>query len=226
MEILIVEDDERLAYFLERAFTAEGWNVRKCGDYSALLDFIECATDPCDVAILDRMLYGDDSLILLPKFKNSFPQAKVLFLSALDSSGEKTLAINKGADDYMSKPYSLSELCARVRALARRSSGGVGALTQKRLGNLNFDFLSHQVSVGSHKIDLTNKEFKILCCLAERPEAVLNKMQLLSKVWDINSMVESNVVEATLSNLRRKLEAAGAKVKVMSRRNIGYWLEA
>ena len=180
---------------------------------------------PLDLAIFDRMLSGDDSLNYLKAFKKSFPQCKVLILSAINNSEQKALALDSGADDYLSKPYSLVELSARLRALSRRN-GEASNVAVRQVANLTIDVLSHEIHIDARRLDLSNKEYKVLACLIQKPGQVFSRFQLLDRVWDIQSDLESNVVEATILHLRKKLDAAGARLKLCSKRNVGYWIEA
>lgn len=229
MEILIAEDDPRLGRYLEEAFRSKGWKVSTVTTYGALKERIEnsaATAEPAEVAILDRMLFGDDTIELLPLLRTRSPQMKILFLSVVDSADQKANALDKGADDYMSKPFSLEELTARIHALSRRSSSSpTQRSTECRLGNLTLDLLGHNCFVDKKRVDLSNKEFRLLACLMERPGTVFNKYQLLEKVWDIHADIESNVVETTVRNVRRKLEDASSSASIQSRRNVGYWVE-
>lgn len=222
--VLVVEDEIRVQRFLTEALKAEGYEVSACATADELQDWIQAASPNLELAIFDRMLSGDDSLNYLKKFKKSFPQCRVLVLSAINNSEQKALALDAGADDYISKPYSLVELSARLRALSRR--GGESVTTSVRqLANLTVDLVSHEIHVESRRLDLSNKEYKVLGCLIQRPGQVYSKFQLLDRVWDVQSDLESNVVEATILHLRKKLDAAGAKLKLCSKRNVGYWVE-
>ena len=224
MNLLIVEDDKRVRQFLEDALRAEGWTVQVCGQYSELKDRVDDAMEGVDVAILDRMLGSEDSLRLLKPLRQANPGLKILVLSAIGGSDEKALALDAGADDYMTKPYSLVELTARIRALGRREGDGRGG-TRYVLADLKLDLVAHTAEAGGRRLDLSNKEFKLLSCLMRRPGQVYSKFQLLDRVWDTQLDLETNVVEVTVRNLRRKLEEAEAKARISSRRNVGYWIE-
>lgn len=223
--VLVLEDDVRVQRFLLEALKSEGYQVSHCSNISQLNDVIASRVENYDLAIFDRMLGAHDSLSRLGDFKRAFPQCKVLMLSAIHHSEQKALALDQGADDYMSKPYSLVELSARLRVLARHATQVTPAPTVKQLGNLTLDLVSHEVHVETKRLDLANKEYKVLSCLAQRPGQVLSKYQLLDRVWDIQRDLESNVVENAILNLRKKLDAAGASLKLCSKRNVGYWVE-
>lgn len=225
MKVLVVEDDERLARFLRKALEAETWSVEVFSKYEQLRDLIENPTLQMDVAIFDRMLGPNDSLTTLKEFRKIFPKTRILFLSALDHSEERSKALEEGADDYMGKPYSLRELVARIRALHRRSTDVVSGIQFRELGNLKLDLLAHIVTIGVRRVSFSAKEFKILSVLMERPGAILSRYQILDRVWDIGKDLESNVVEATMHNLRKTLEENGSQVAIRSKRGTGYWIE-
>jgi two-component system copper resistance phosphate regulon response regulator CusR len=148
-------------------------------------------------------------------------------LSAISDSEERAKVLDLGADDYQGKPYSLVELLSRVRALLRRShDGGGGEKTVLHIGNLDVHLLEHSAKVGATALDLTPKEFRLLSILVREPGKVWSKFKLLDQVWQVNLELESNVVESTVRNIRRKLEQAGCSAVIESKRNLGYWIEA
>lgn len=228
MKILLAEDEARVARFLEEALKAESHEVHLCTSVAAVRELVDSKSFSYDVAILDRLLQDGDSLEVLPALKKRLPEAPVLILSAVNSADEKAKALDLGADDYLAKPFSLVELSARLRALGRRkpSVGEPSGSTLHPLGNLTMDLLSHFVTVAGRRVDFTPKEFQLLRILLKRPGQVYSKPQLLDSVWDVQAELESNVVEATVRNVRRKLEESGATVRIESRRNLGYWIEA
>lgn len=228
--VLVAEDEKRVAAFLTESLSAEGYSVTHCASFASLKDQIEFGIEPVDLAIFDRMLGHEDSLDLIPIFKKKFPRAALLVLSAINSPEEKARSLDLGADDYLAKPYSLKELSARLRALKRRSSEVSEKSSQGphllNLKNATLNLLNHDMHINGKRVELTAKEFKLFQCLASHPGRVLNKFQILDQVWNTQLDLESNVVEATVRNLRRKLELAGAEFEISSRRNVGYWIEA
>lgn len=227
MQILLAEDDERVAKFLREALKADGHEVFFCRNLKELTDAVQSSPLDFEIAILDRMFRGgDDSLSVLDKIREARPSLKILILSAINSAEEKAKALDKGADDYLAKPYSLVELTARLRVLSRRQSEKhTGEATRMQLGNANLDLAEHHVHVGGKRLEFSSKEFQLFSCLMRSPGRVFNKFQLLDRIWNVQSDIESNVVEATVRNVRRKLEDAGATVELKSRRNLGYWIE-
>lgn len=227
VKILVVEDESRVRAYLEEALKREGHVVESCSSAEGLREIIEAGTGAYELCVLDRMLQSEDSLDMLAGFHKRFASCRILVLSALNSAPEKALALDRGADDYLAKPFSLEELLARLRALGRRPARGDEAgHSVARLRELVLDPVSRQAHFKSKRIDLSNKEFQVLFTLLAHPGRVYNKFQLLDSVWDTQHDIESNVVEVTIRNIRRKLEEAGCGVGIESKRNVGYWIEA
>jgi DNA-binding response OmpR family regulator len=228
MHLLLVEDDPRLSEYMREALGREGYTVEICATVDEVNAYMATPAESPRVVILDRMLGRADGATLIPKLKSRYPEAGILVLSSLDMPSEKARIIDMGADEYVSKPFSLDELTARLRLVVRRShgSGSVAESTVRVLANLNLDLRTQNVAVGSSKLDLTRKEFQLLTLLMDSPGRVFNRFQILDRVWEIERVSESNVVETTIKNLRRKLEDSGALVTIESKRNQGYWIEA
>jgi DNA-binding response OmpR family regulator len=146
-----------------------------------------------------------------------------LVLSTIGNAIEKAKVIDLGADDYMSKPFSVEELLSRVKSLMRRPREVKSQILSYGEVVMNFD--SQTAEAKGKKLDLSRKEFLMLSTLMKKPTRVFNKFQLLDLVWDTNTDVESNVVEVTIMNLRKKLQDTGCKAQILSRRNVGYWIE-
>jgi DNA-binding response OmpR family regulator len=228
MHLLLVEDDPRLSEYMREALGREGYTVEICATVDEVNAYMATPAESPRVVILDRMLGRADGATLIPKLKSRYPEAGILILSSLDMPSEKARIIDMGADEYVSKPFSLDELTARLRLVVRRSHGSasVAESTVRVLANLNLDLRTQNVAVGSSKLDLTRKEFQLLTLLMDSPGRVFNRFQILDRVWEIERVSESNVVETTIKNLRRKLEDSGALVTIESKRNQGYWIEA
>lgn len=225
MNVLILEDEPKVASFLSQSLRYEGYQTVWVSTFEELIELRE-ETSSFDLAIFDRMLDVKDSLAYLPEFKKKFSRCAVLILSAINTPEERAEALDAGADDYMGKPYSLVELLARLRAIKRREIKEKTSKTIYILGNLQIDCLAHNVFFNNKRIDFSAKEFKLLSILMRRPGQVYSKNQLLDQVWDTQLELESNVVETTIRNIRRKLEEnEGVNVKISSRRGVGYWIE-
>ncbi|MBX3021398.1 MAG: response regulator transcription factor [Bdellovibrionales bacterium] len=224
MQLLLVEDDPRLSQYMREALGREGYTLDVCASIEETQTFMALQGQAPRVIILDRMLGRDDGATLIPALKSRYPDAGILILSSLDMPSEKARVIDAGADEYLSKPFSLDELTARLRLVVRRSGRAENAAV-RALGNLVLDLKTQNATVASARLDLTRKEFQLLSLLMDSPGRVYNRFQILDRVWEIERMTESNVVETTIKNLRRKLEEAGADVRIESKRNMGYWIE-
>lgn len=228
MHVLVIEDDPRLSEYLNEALGREGYTTEVCATINEVESYIASQNESPKLVILDRMLGREDGGTLIPKLNLRYPNAGILVLSSLDMPSEKARLIDSGAEDYLSKPFSLEELTARLRMIARRSDRSylrVDSLI-RALGNLSLDLKSQSASVGAAKLSLTRKEFQLLSLLMDSPGRVYNRFQILDRVWEIERLTESNVVETSIKNLRRKLEDAGSSAHIESRRNVGYWIEA
>lgn len=227
MHLLLVEDDPRLSQYMREALGREGYTLEICASIDEAQAYMSAQTlEAPRVVILDRMLGRHDGATLIPKIKSRYPEACILVLSSLDMPSEKARIIDAGADEYLSKPFSLDELTARLRLVIRRSSPDTKVDSAVRvLGNLVLDLKTQNATVASAKLDLTRKEFQLLSLLMDSPGRVYNRFQILDRVWEIERMTESNVVETAIKNLRRKLEDAAANVRIESKRNMGYWIE-
>lgn len=226
MTIIVVEDEERVLGFLTEALRKEGHTVHPCATYSEATETISGIATAAELVIMDRLLDRVDAIALIPLVREKCPSAKILVLSTINDPAQKAAALDLGADDYLGKPFQLIELSARIRSLARRSQDGQNAKSVFMVGDLKVNAVEHKVVSGGKAIDLSNKEYLVLLTLVQHPGRVYNKFQLLDRVWDTQLEIESNVVEVTIKNLRRKLESAGSTAEILSRRNIGYWIEA
>ncbi len=228
MQLLLIEDDLRLSEYLTQALGREGYRVEVCASLDEADAYFLSHSEAPAVVILDRMLGRQDGASLIPKIKNHFPLTGVLVLSSLDMPSEKARIIDSGADEYLSKPFSLEELTARLRLVVRRASQSASTSIEtgvRLLGNLSLDLKTQNAAVGSTKLDLTRKEFQVLSLLMDHPGRVFNRFQILDRVWEIERNIESNVVESTIKTLRRKLEKIQCTARIESKRNIGYWVE-
>ncbi len=229
MQLLVIEDDLRLSDYLKEALGREGHFVDACASISEVDTYMSVQDNPSpQVVILDRMLGRDDGATLIKQLKSRYQGVGVLVLSSLDMPSEKAKIIDSGADEYLSKPFSLEELSARLRLVSRRNT--TQSISQENyiqaVGNLGLNLKSQLGFVNSSKMDLTRKEFQTLVLLSEQPGRVFSRFQLLDRVWETERVGESNVVETLIKNLRRKLEEVGSTARIENRRNVGYWIEA
>jgi len=225
MRVLVVEDEPAVARHLTeslRDMFDEVVPVERLEALDTLLN-TEGADFPA-VIILDRLLYGIDSAARISKIRTKWPNSKVLVLSAVGGPVEKGRILDAGADDYVSKPFSMEELSSRIRVLLRRPQNVSNPILA--LGNLVLNPLNQSVEVQKEKLELSRREFQLLSLLLNHPARVFSRIQLLDQIWDVQNYVESNVVEATVKNLRKKLESSKSNVKILSKRFMGYWIEA
>jgi DNA-binding response OmpR family regulator len=228
MNILIVEDDIRISEYLEDSLRSIQYNVIVCRTIEEAEAFMQQNESEADIALLDRMIGQHDGGNLVGPLRKRFPSIGIIILSSLDSPTEKAKWLDLGIEDYVGKPFSFEELSARIRKVFRSKNQTTTAMPQTHylvLKNLKLDLLSQQCRVDQQVLNLTKKELQLLLLMVEKPGRILSKNQILDRVWQIDSSVESNVVEVTVKNLRKKLEEARAQVNIKSRRNMGYWIE-
>jgi DNA-binding response OmpR family regulator len=224
MRILLVEDDEKVASFLKENLNRDNLVTDVITSMDDLQGFIDKRPFDPELIVLDRLIGNSDTRSVLKNIKTSFPQSRILYLSALNTPNEKAALLDEGADDYLGKPFSLIELQARVRALIRRRSE-VAQTFYINVGDLIIDLRARTVTCQGSRVNLKNKEYSLLMNFAQNPGRVFSKFQLLDIIWETNLDVESNVLEVTIMNLRKKLDECNSSVQILSKRNVGYWLE-
>jgi DNA-binding response OmpR family regulator len=221
MRVLLVEDETRLAENVATALREGPGFAVDCAEDG--LTGLDLAGNRCyDVIILDLMLPGLDGLSLLRKVRAMGDTSPVLILTARAEASSIITLLNAGADDYLSKPFDLGELLARVKALIRRGKGVATPLL--RLANLEVNTLEQTVHRSGKHVDLSPTEYRILEYLIHRPRVIVSKQELLEHLYDYNWEHHSNVIEAHISNLRRKLEAATQQPSIETLRGRGYRL--
>lgn len=176
-----------------------------------------------DLLILDRLIGQEDSKKFIPNLKQKWPSSPILILSAISTSVERTDLLDMGVDDYVGKPFSISEVVARVRALLRRITGP--APVHIVIRNTVVDIVNRHVIVDSRPLVLAAKEFLLLKTMAQTLGRIYNKSELLDTVWSSSPDVETNVVEVTITNLRKRLATHGSEISIKNSRNLGYWIE-
>jgi two-component system OmpR family response regulator len=220
MRILVVEDDRKTARFLKQGLEEEGHAVDVAADGSegSHLGHVQ----PYDLIILDVMLPERNGLQLATGFRREGIQTPILMLTGRDSTEDVVRGLDAGADDYLTKPFAFDELIARVRALTRRQSGEAGGVL--RYGDLELDRLRRVVRRRGRTVDLSPREFRLLEHFLLHADEVLTRTNLLEKVWDMSFDPETNVIDAHISNLRRKLEEGGGDRLIQTIRGAGYSL--
>jgi len=222
--VLVVDDEPSLTDLLTMALRYEGWETRSAADGSSAL---RAARDwRPHAVVLDVMLPDMDGLTVLGRLRREVPDVPVLFLTAKDALEDRIAGLTAGGDDYVTKPFSLEEVVARLRGLLRRSGAPAArAESQLVVGDLTLDEESHEVTRAGREIRLTATEFELLRYLMRNPRRVLSKTQILDRVWSYDFGGRANVVELYISYLRRKIDA-GRTPMIHTRRGAGYVLKA
>lgn len=222
MKILIAEDDLETADYLRRGLSAEGHTVDHIVDGREALTY--CLYNECDLAILDRMLPGMDGISVLKALRVSNSDLPVVILTAMGDVDDRVDGLNAGADDYLAKPFHLSELLARISAVCRRKAPEADA-TSLKVHDLELDLLSRKAYRGGHAIALQAKEFAILELLMRNPGRILTKTFLLEAIWDMNFDPGTTVVESHISKLRAKIDKPFEEHLLHTIRNFGYSID-
>lgn len=216
-KILLIEDEEKLARFVEMELSFEGYTVQKSGDGRdglALLD-----SDSFDLILLDIMLPGLNGMEVLRRIRRT-SAIPVIMLTARDSVMDKVTGLDSGADDYITKPFAIEELLARIRtALRKKPAGGDNRL---RLGRLSIDLAARQVTVDDKVVDLTKREFDLLHYLMENQGIVVTRDALLQNVWGYEYDGENSVVGVYIRFLRTKIDEAFDVKYIHTVRGVGY----
>ena len=224
MRVLVVEDEIKLAEYLRKGLSGEGYVVDVANNG---VDGLHMALEgPYDAIVLDRMLPGIDGLALLAGLRSK-KQTPVLMLTAMGRVEDRVSGLQKGADDYLVKPFAFSELVARVQALTRRGvliPPGAEA-SRLHLGNLEVDLARRKAVRAGQQLNLTAKEFTLLTLLLRRKGNVLSRTEIAAQVWDMNFDSDTNVVEVAIRRLRSKLDDPFDHPLLHTVRGMGYVLE-
>lgn len=219
MRILIIEDDREAASYLVKAFKEAGHVADHAADGE---DGLAMASDgPYDVLIVDRMLPKKDGLAVIAELRAAGRDTPALILSALGQVDDRVKGLRAGGDDYLPKPYSFSELLARIEVLSRRRTTGAPE-TVYRVGDLELDRLSHRVSRGGGEIILQPREFRLLEYLMKNAGQVVTRTMLLEHVWDYHFDPQTNVIDVHVSRLRAKIDKGFDKPLIHTIRGAGY----
>jgi two-component system copper resistance phosphate regulon response regulator CusR len=219
VEILLLEDDSETARTLRLGLRECGYEVAVAGDAGQGLRLAQ--SQRFDAAILDLMVPEGSGFDVLRELRRDGGTTPVLIVTARDSVAERVDGLERGADDYLVKPFAFAELLARLRALLRRPARRFEPLAA---GPLELDPVHRRAHVGGRRVELTRTEFDLLLCMLERRGEVLTRRHLLELVWGYRFDTGTNVVEVHLARLRRKLESAGASELIRTVRGVGYVL--
>ncbi len=223
VRVLVVDDEPNLTELLGMALRYEGWDVRSAGTG---MEAVRVARDfDPDAVVLDMMLPDFDGLEVLRRMRADNDSVPVLFLTAKDAVEDRVSGLTAGGDDYVTKPFSLEEVVARVRALMRRTTVAVSSADSMLVvGDLTLDEDSHEVMRAGTEVHLTATEFELLRYLMRNPRRVLSKAQILDRVWNYDFGGQANVVELYISYLRKKIDA-GRPPMIHTMRGAGYVLK-
>lgn len=221
MKVLLVEDSERLQRSLTTGLQKNGFTLDQAFDGEQALSYI--AMNDYDAIILDLMLPKVDGLTVLSRLRGDGNNCHVLILSANDQTEDRVRGLDLGADDYLIKPFSFDELVSRLRALSRRQLGVKNPVL--KINGVEINSVSREVMFDGQTIGLTPREYQLLEFLAHRRGRVFSHDQLIDHLYDAGSYVTRNAVEAHISALRKRLNAANAPKLVKTRRGFGYLIE-
>ncbi len=219
MRVLVVEDDQRVASFIQKGLEEEGLavdvlsNGDEAGVQAQMVDY--------DCVVLDLMLPGRSGFQVLRDIRSRKAELPVLILSAQASPEERVAGLNGGADDYMGKPFILAELSARIRALLRR---GGPRETKLRVADLEIDTVRRKVTRAGQPIDLKPKEYALLEFLVQNADRPVTRSHIIEHVWDIHFDSISNVVEVHINSLRNKIDRGAGRPLIHTVRGVGYML--
>ena len=220
MKILVIEDDQTTRDFIAKALEQEGFIVDNSGDgKEGLMMAISCEYQ---LIVLDRMLPNLDGLKILSAIRATDNNTPVLILSALDSVDQRVEGLTAGSDDYLTKPFALAELLARINIILRRNRPIENTLNEIQINNLTINLRSQKVTINNVPIALQNKEFILLRFLVEHVDEVVSRMRLFEAAWDYHFDPKTNVIDVHIAKLRKKLEHGGAVNLIETVRGAGY----
>lgn len=217
MKVLVVEDEKRIASFIRKGLEEHGFIVECSTDGDE--GYYLAATQQFDAIVLDIMLPGRDGLSILQNLRKKANDVPVLLLTARSELDERVEGLNLGADDYMTKPFFVEELVARLHALARRTSGERLSILQT--DSLTVNLLTREVTADGEIVHLTVREFALLEYLMRSPGRVLTRTQILEHVWGYDFDTETNLIDVHIQRIRKKLGPAAAAL-IETVRGVGY----
>ena len=224
MRILVVEDDSHIADFLERGLSENGYAVDVAGSAETALELVSEGVH--DALIVDLMLPGMDGLSFIERCRGQGVGAPVLILSALRSVDDRVRGLHLGGDDYLTKPFALAELLARLHALLRRATHQQSESPHLQAADLEIDLLRREVRRDGRVIALSPREFAILEYLCRNAGRVLTRTMILDHVWHTRFDPQTNVVDVYIHRLRDKVDQGSSRQLIHTIRGVGYVLEA
>lgn len=225
MKILLIEDDPDTASYVASGLRKAGHWVEITADGEAGLS--AARTRAHDIAIVDRMLPGIDGVALVKILRAGKLEIPILFLTTMSGIRDRVDGLEAGADDYLTKPFALAELVARVNSLARRTQRvGAEIRTHLRVRDIEMDMIAHTVVRGGRRIELQPQEFRVLEYLMRHAGQIVTRTMLLENVWQLHFDPKTNIVESHLSRLRAKLDRGFDRDVIQTIRGAGYMLHA
>jgi two-component system copper resistance phosphate regulon response regulator CusR/two-component system response regulator QseB len=218
MRILVVEDERKVGEFLERSLSEVAYSATWVRTCAAARDAL--ADSPYDAIVLDLGLPDGDGLQLLREWRSAGFNEPVLILSARDALQDRVKGLNRGADDYLAKPFSFEELLARLRSLLRRQGGKKTTVFEHR--GVKLDLLARTVECDGKRVDLTVREFSLLELFMQNQGRVLTRTMIAEKVWDSHSDLDTNLLDVYMRRLRKKLESTPDRQLFKTLRGVGY----
>ena len=222
MNILLIEDDAKTAEFIARGLAQSGFSVTAAADGREGLEKLQSSA--FDIAIADVMLPEIDGITLVRSARQQGSSTPVIFLSAKGSVEDKIQGLEAGGDDYLSKPFSFTELLARIQALLRRSQGS-GNPTVLSFADLSMDLITRKVSRAGKRIELQPQEFSLLEYLMRNAGKIVSRTMILENVWEYNFDPQTNIVETRIYKLREKIDRPFDRELIHTVRGVGYVLE-
>jgi DNA-binding response OmpR family regulator len=218
VKVLVIEDEKKIASFLRKGLEAQGFVVDHAtnGDEGYAL----ATTRPYDALVLDIMLPGRDGLSILRNLRDRKIALPVILLTARSELNERLEGLNLGADDYLTKPFHIEELIARLHAVTRRASGASQSILT--VADLTMNLLTRRVTRGGTDIELTAREFSLLEHLLRSPGRVLTRVEICERVWDYNFDPGTNLVDVYIQRLRKKVDGDSPRKLIETIRGVGY----
>ena len=221
MRVLLIEDDKQCAEFVQAGLTQAGFQVEHCSD--GLEGLFKGRSEPFDIGVFDIMLPKMDGFTVIEELRKAHVTFPIIVLSAKSTVENKITGLDKGGDDYLAKPFSFSELLARVRALLRRATAE-SEPTSLQLDDLVMDLLAHKVTRAGKKLDLAPLEYQLLEYLLRNKGRVVSKTTILEHVWEYGFDPHTNIVESRVCRLREKLDGESEHKLLKTVRGFGYVL--
>jgi two-component system OmpR family response regulator len=223
LKVLVVDDEPNIRDLLSASLRFAGHQVATAANGTDAITMIT-ETNP-DIVLLDVMLPDISGFGVTKKIRGMGIETPILFLTARDDTEDKVTGLTVGGDDYVTKPFSLDEIMARISAIIRRTSKEGQDSSIISVGELSINEDAHEVTVGSNVVDLSPTEYQLLRYLATNPNRVLTKAQILDHVWEYDFNGEMGIVESYVSYLRKKLDPISQEPLIITKRGVGYMLK-